>query len=79
LRPPLRSLELVEDFLATLSAHGLADEQVVEVYRAFSSFLLGSLLLEAAQRGAETSPVEQPLDEGSAQPVMGSGNWLLPA
>jgi AcrR family transcriptional regulator len=67
LRPPLRSLELVEDFLATLSSHGLTDEQVVEVYRAFSSFLLGSLLLEAAQRGAETSPVEEALDEGSAQ------------
>jgi TetR/AcrR family tetracycline transcriptional repressor len=67
LRPPLRSLELVEDFLAALSSYGMADEQVVEVYRAFSSFLLGSLLLEAAQRGAETSPVEEPLDEGSAQ------------
>jgi TetR/AcrR family tetracycline transcriptional repressor len=67
LRPPLRSLELVEDFLNALSSHGMADEQVVEVYRAFSSFLLGNLLLEAAQRGAETAPVEEPLDEGSAQ------------
>ena len=35
-------------------------------YRAFSSFLLGQLLLEAAVRGAETSPVEEPLDEGGA-------------
>ena len=60
-------MKLVEDFLTALSSHGMADEQVVEVYRAFSSFLLGSLLLEAAQRGAETSPVEEPLDEGSAQ------------
>ena len=52
LRPPLRSLELVEDFLnASCRSHGMADEQVVEVYRAFSSFLLGNLLLEAAQRG----------------------------
>jgi TetR/AcrR family transcriptional regulator, tetracycline repressor protein len=67
LRPPLRSLKLVEDFLTALSSHGMADEQVVEVYRAFSSFLLGSLLLEAAQRGTETSPLEEPLDEGSAQ------------
>ena len=67
LRPPLRSLKLVEDFLAVLSSHGMADEQVVQVYRAFSSFLLGILLLEAAQRGAETSPVEEPLDEESAQ------------
>jgi TetR/AcrR family tetracycline transcriptional repressor len=67
LRPPLRSLELVEDFLATLSGHGLRDEQVVGAYRSFSSFLLGQLLLEAAVRGAETSPVEVPLDEGHAQ------------
>jgi AcrR family transcriptional regulator len=67
LRPPLRSLELVEDFLRTLSAHGLSDEQVVEAYRGFSSFLLGNLLLEVAQSGAETSPVEEPLDEGGAQ------------
>jgi TetR/AcrR family transcriptional regulator, tetracycline repressor protein len=66
LRPPLRSLALVEDFLTTLSSYEMADEQVVEVYRAFSSFLLGSLLLEAAQRGAETAAVEEPLDEGSA-------------
>ena len=67
LRPPLRSLELVEDFLATLSRHGFTDEQVVDTYRAFSSFLLGQLLLESAMRGADTGPVEVPLDEGDAQ------------
>jgi len=67
LRPPLRSLELVEDFLLTLTRHGLTDEQTVGTYRAFSSFLLGQLLLESATRGAETSPVEEPLDEGNAQ------------
>jgi AcrR family transcriptional regulator len=66
LRPPLRSLELVEDFLQTLSAHGFSDEQVVETYRAFSGFLLGQLLLESSIRGAETSPVEVPLDEGDS-------------
>jgi TetR/AcrR family tetracycline transcriptional repressor len=67
LRPPLRSLDVVEDFLATLHEHGFTDEQIVETYRAFSSFLLGQLLLEASTRGAETSPVELPLDEGDAQ------------
>jgi AcrR family transcriptional regulator len=66
LRPPLRSLELVDDFLSTLSGFGFTDEQVVGTYRAFSGFLLGNLLLEAAVRGAETSPVEVPLDEGDA-------------
>lgn len=67
LRPPLRSLELVEDFLSTLSGHGLRDAQVAGAYRAFSSFLLGNLLLEVSQHGAETSPVEEPLNEGGAQ------------
>ncbi len=66
LRPPLRSLELVEDFLSALSRFGFTDQQVVATYQAFSSFLLGNLLLEAAVRGAETSPVEEPLDEGNA-------------
>lgn len=66
LRPPLRSLELVEEFLTTLSDQGFSDEQVVGAYRAFSSFLLGHLLLESSARGADTSPVEVALDEGDA-------------
>lgn len=73
LRPPLRSLELVQDFLHTLRAHGFTDEQVVDAYRAFSSFLLGQLLLEAASRGAETSPVEVAFDEGDAQVANSDG------
>lgn len=67
LRPPLRSLDLVEDFLTTLGGHGFNDDQVVGAYRAFSSFLLGQLLLEAATHGAATSPIEVPFDEGGAQ------------
>jgi TetR/AcrR family tetracycline transcriptional repressor len=66
LRPPLRSLELVEQFLSTLLSHGFDDDQAVGTYRAFSSFLLGQLLLESAARGAETGPAEDPLDEGGA-------------
>lgn len=66
LRPPLRSLELVEQFLSMLLAHGFDDDQAVDTYRAFTSFLLGQLLLESAARGAETAPVEVPLDEGDA-------------
>lgn len=67
LRPPLRSLDLVENFLDMLNRHGFTDQQIVGAYRAFSSFLLGQLLLESATRGAKTSPVEVPLDEGDAQ------------
>jgi TetR/AcrR family tetracycline transcriptional repressor len=66
LRPPLRSLELVEQFISTLLEHGFDDDQAVNTYRAFTSFLLGQLLLESAARGAETGPVEEPLDEGGA-------------
>jgi len=66
LRPPLRSLRVVEEFLTTLIARGFSDEQAVAAYRAFSSFLLGHLLLEATVRGARTGPPEEPLDEGDA-------------
>lgn len=66
LRPPLRSVEVVETFLSSLIGHGFSDEQAVDAYRSFSSFLLGQLLLESAVRGASTGPVEEPLDEGDA-------------
>lgn len=66
LRPPLRSLGVVEDFLVAMGGRGLGPEQSVHVYKAFTSFLLGHLLLEAATTGASTSPVEEPLDEGGA-------------
>ena len=64
LRPPLRSLRIVEEFLTTLIQRGFDDERAVKAYRAFSSFLLGHLLLEASLLGAQTGPAEEPLDEG---------------
>lgn len=67
LRPPLRDLSLVEHFLSTLAHFGFTPHQAVAAYQSFSSFLLGHLLLEVVQLGAETSPVELPLDEGEAQ------------
>ena len=79
LRPPLRSLEVVEHFLTTLGEFGFSDDQVVAAYRSFSSFLLGHLLLEVAVRGAETSPVEVPMDEGDAQIPNRDGDVELPA
>lgn len=66
LRPPLRSLEVVESFLDGLVSRGFSEEQAVQTYRAFSSFLLGHLLLETAGRGASTAPADEPLDEGGA-------------
>ncbi len=67
LRPPLRSVHIVENMLANLSANGFDDAKLVETYRSFSSFLLGQLLLEAATHGANTGPAEEPLNEGDAQ------------
>ena len=67
LRPPLRSIELAEDFLTTLSSHGLTDHEIVGIYRTFSSFLLGSLLLESAVRRADTSPLDEPLDHSEEE------------
>lgn len=66
LRPPLRSLRVVEEFLTALTSRGFTEAQAVRTYRSFTSFLLGHLLLESAARGATTSPVEEPLDEGDA-------------
>ncbi|QEW04683.1 TetR/AcrR family transcriptional regulator C-terminal domain-containing protein [Microbacterium lushaniae] len=79
LRPPLRSVEVVDTFLGTLIGHGFTDQQAVDAYRSFSSFLLGHLLLESAVRGAETGPVEEPLDEGDATIPEGDGNVSLAA
>ena len=67
LRPPLRSLVLVEDFLSGLLDRGLSGSSAVDVYKVFTSFLLGHLLLETAQMGAPTGPPEEPLDEGGAE------------
>lgn len=77
LRPPLRSVEVVEIFLSTLLAQGFTDAQAVSAYRAFSSFLLGQLLLESAVRGAETGPAEEPLDEGNADIPARDGDTTL--
>src|SRR3712207_3996732 len=56
LRPPLRSLEVVEEFLAGLIRRGLDEPNAVRVYKVFTSFLLGHLLLEVSARGADTGP-----------------------
>lgn len=66
LRPPLRSLRVVDDFLGGLVDRGLADDQATEVYKVFTGFLLGHLLLEVAEAGASTAPPDEPLDEGGA-------------
>jgi AcrR family transcriptional regulator len=77
LRPPLRSVEVVNTFLSRLIDHGFTDVQAVGAYRSFSSFLLGQLLLESAVRGAEISPLAEPLDEGDAAVPESDGKMSL--
>ena len=59
-RPPLRSLRWVESFLDALIASGFTEASAVAAYRAYSSFLLGHLLLEVSQKGVKISPEDQP-------------------
>jgi TetR/AcrR family tetracycline transcriptional repressor len=77
LRPPLRSVEVVNTFLTALTKAGFSDPQAVNAYRAFSSFLLGQLLLQSVVRGAEAGPAEEPLDEGGADIPQGDGSMSL--
>jgi AcrR family transcriptional regulator len=66
-RPPLRSLRMVESFLGTLTEAGFSDQAAVAAYRAYSSFLLGHLLLEVTQIGAQVSLLDQPEGDPEAQ------------
>src|SRR3712207_5630368 len=59
-RPPLRSLRWIESLLRVMVDAGFSDEDAAAVYRSFSSFLLGHLLLEVSALGVETGPVEEP-------------------
>jgi AcrR family transcriptional regulator len=77
LRPPLRSIELVDTFLSALIGYGFTDAQAVAAYRSFTSFLIGQLLLESAVRGASTGPVDEPIDEGDADIPEGDGQTDL--
>lgn len=58
LRPPLRSLRWVEGFLQGLARHGFGAEASVAAYRAFSTFLLGHLLLETNTMDAITTSAD---------------------
>jgi AcrR family transcriptional regulator len=77
-RPPLRSIKWVDSFLSALVSHGFTDDQAVIAYRAYTSFLLGHLLLEVAQRGVAINAVDDPdggtrtqtLDLGDDFPVL---------
>jgi len=58
-RPPLRSLRWIESMLVAMTSAGFSDEAAAAAYRAFSSFLLGHLLLEVSAHGVDTGPVDE--------------------
>lgn len=58
IRPPLRSLVWVERFLEGMRGEGFSDAAAVAAYRAFTSFLLGHLLLEVSSLGADISTLD---------------------
>jgi AcrR family transcriptional regulator len=63
LRPPLRSLRWVEGFLQGLEKFGFDDDSSVIIYRSFSTFLLGHLLLESGTLSSEQiEPVEDDVE-----------------
>ena len=64
LRPPLRSLAWVETFLSGLLSEGFTEEAAVAAYRAYTSVLLGHLLLEVSTHGADVGPLDV-LDDGA--------------
>jgi hypothetical protein len=66
----------MESFLGTLRDCGFSDSDSVATYRAFSSFLLGHLLLEVSAQGADIGPIEQE-DPGRAEPADLSNYPLL--
>lgn len=67
IRPPMRSLRWVEAFLDGLQDHHFPPPAAVTVYKQFSSFLLGHLLLEVTALGLDDADLNAPAStEGDA-------------
>jgi AcrR family transcriptional regulator len=74
IRPPLRSLRWLESFFTVLRDAGFDDDAAVVAYRAYTTFLLGHLLLEVSHRGGgiaaededDNAPAGTPDDVGLA-------------
>ena len=71
IRPPLRSLRWLESFFTVLDGAGFGDDAAVRAYRAYTTFLLGHLLLEVSHRGPMTDGEDDDGGEGEA-PAAGS-------
>ena len=69
IRPPLRSLRWVDSFLTVLHDAGFRDDDAVAAYRAYTSFLLGHLLLEVSQRGVPVTSEDEPAGAAADDPA----------
>lgn len=67
-RPPLRSLRWIEQFLSGLLQRGFGEQGAAAAYRSYTSFLLGHLLLEVGARGVSVGPLDESLDGDVAPP-----------
>jgi AcrR family transcriptional regulator len=66
IRPPLRSLRWLESFFSVMADAGFSDGDAVIAYRAYTTFLLGHLLLEVSH-GTGALPGDD--DDSDAAPV----------
>lgn len=66
-RPPLRSVRWMDNFLSSLHAWGFDDAATAAAYRAYTSFLLGHLLLEVSAQGVDLVPSVDTDEPGSAE------------
>jgi AcrR family transcriptional regulator len=64
IRPPLRSLRWLESFFSAMADAGFSDDDAVIAYRAYTTFLLGHLLLEVSHG---SGPLAE--DDDDAAPV----------
>ncbi|MFC7575243.1 TetR/AcrR family transcriptional regulator C-terminal domain-containing protein [Klenkia terrae] len=59
----------MESLLRALHTNGFSSVQAVVAYRAYTSFLLGHLLLEVAQRGVAINAIDDPDGSPTANPM----------
>ena len=78
IRPPLRSLRWLESFFTVLEGAGFSDDAAVRAYRAYTTFLLGHLLLEVSHRGPMTDDEDDDREDAKA-PASGSSRMGLEA
>lgn len=69
-RPPLRSVRWLDSFLSNLLDWGFDETAAAAAYRAFTSFLIGHLLLEVSAKGVAIGP--DGTDEAESAPDDGS-------